>query len=275
MTALMHPGIAAESVVLEVAARTDVGRRRSSNEDTLLCADPCFLVADGMGGHDAGDLASRAAIAAFSEAFTRNGTATLEEIEAALGRARAAVDRVSARSHRGAGCTLTGVIRTTHEGVPHWYVLNVGDSRVYLLRGAELVQLTRDHSLRDELRSEGDPQGPDTPRNVITRALGSEDSRHDSWLLPVETGTRLLVCSDGLTGEVPDERLRSVLNVGGSPAVVVNELLQQALDAGGRDNVTLIAIDVVAGGVATSGMQAERAFAEIDDTLERTLPRRR
>lgn len=266
-------------VRLAVAARTDPGRKRRVNEDALLCADPCFLVADGMGGHEAGDQASRAAIAAFSEAFTRPGPATLEEIDGALDRARRAVDRVSAAAPRGAGCTLTGVIRVMHEGSAHWYVLNIGDSRVYLRRGATLVQLTRDHSLREELREEGDPQSADAPRNVITRALGSEDARHDAWLLPLETGTRLLVCSDGLTTEVPDERLRSVLTQGASPDAVADELLRLALAAGGRDNITHIVVDVVSGGATghidlPTDHDTVEIDLDLDRTLERTLPRR-
>lgn len=266
------PAVATQATpVLAVAARTDPGLKRRVNEDALLAADPCFLVADGMGGHEAGDRASRAAIAAFGEAFTRPGPASLEQIEQALSSARAAVRGISARTQRGAGCTLSGVIRVLHEGAPYWYLLNIGDSRVYLHRGSELTQLTRDHSLREELHEADDAEAASTPRNVITRALGSEDDRHDAWLLPVETGSRLLVCSDGLTGEVTDDELRAVLTIGGKPAAAAEELLRRACAAGGRDNITVIVLDVVAGGV-------ERPFrvAEIDeDTLERTRPGRR
>ncbi|XPP27585.1 MAG: PP2C family protein-serine/threonine phosphatase [Leucobacter sp.] len=256
--------------VLAVAARTDPGLKRAVNEDALLAADPCFLVADGMGGHEAGDRASRAAIAAFGEAFTRPGPASLEEIEEALSAARAAVRAISARTQRGAGCTLTGVIRVVHEEVPYWYVLNVGDSRVYLQRGGELVQLTQDHSLREALRGTNETEAAATPRNVITRALGSEDDRHDAWLLPVETGSRLLVCSDGLTIELADEELGAVLTADGAPGAAADELLRRARAAGGRDNITLIVLDVVSGG-------AEQPFvsAELDDTLEQTRPARR
>lgn len=262
--------LTASTPVLEVAARTDPGRKRAQNEDRLLAADPCFLVADGMGGYEAGDEAARAAIAAFSEEFTAPVPATLERIEVALERARRDVAAIAASRPRGAGCTLTGVVRVEHDGRPMWVVLNIGDSRVYLLRGHTLEQLTRDHSLRSELFEEGDSAAETTPRNVITRALGSDDTRHDAWLLPVENGTRLLICSDGLTSEVDDEQLRAVLSAGGRAEAVSDELLRRALDAGGRDNITLVVADVVSGGASavTPGDDDD------DDTIEQTRPRR-
>lgn len=259
---------------LTIAARTDRGKRREINEDALFAADPCFIVADGMGGHEKGDAASKAAISAFSEEFTAPGEATVQRIERALDEARRRVHEVAAATQRGAGCTLTGAIRIEHQGVPHWYVLNVGDSRVYLQRGNSLRQLTSDHSLRSELLAGGDQQGATTPRNIITRALGSDDDRHDAWLLPVETGSRLLICTDGLTSEVSDEQIEAVLAVGGRAESVVDELLRRALDAGGRDNVTIIVADVVAGGIEMASL-AEAQDDTDDMTLEITRPRSR
>ncbi|MFC7766279.1 PP2C family protein-serine/threonine phosphatase [Leucobacter soli] len=242
-----------EQPLLEVSARTDAGLRRRQNEDWLLAADPCFLVADGMGGHEAGDEASRAAIAAFSEEFTAPGPATLERIDAALARARSDVARLAARRERGAGCTLTGVIRIEHDGAPFWYVLNIGDSRAYLHRDGELIQLTRDHSLLAERLDAGRADAASTPRNLITRALGSDDSRHDAWLLPIESATRLLICTDGLTSEVEDQRLETALRGADRPARLVERLLDEALRSGGRDNITLIVVDVLSSGSGTLG----------------------
>lgn len=258
---------------LAVAARTDRGRRRELNEDALFAADPCFLVADGMGGHELGDAASKAAISAFTERFTAPGEASLQSVDAAIDDARVRVNAVAAQTQRGAGCTLSGAIRVMHEGVPHWYVLNVGDSRVYLQRGNLLQQLTIDHSLRSERLSAGDNLGAQTPRNIITRALGSDDDRHDAWLLPLETGSRLLVCTDGLTSEVTDDQLQAVLAAGGRSDSVVEKLLCRALDGGGRDNVSIVLVDVLSGGV-------EMPFADSDDdgnntTLEITRPKLR
>lgn len=259
---------------LSIAARTDRGRRRELNEDALFAADPCFVVADGMGGHDRGDAAAKAAISAFSEEFTAPGLATVRRVDRALEEARARVNAISARSERGAGCTLTGAILIEHGGVPCWYVLNIGDSRVYLQRGNELRQLTIDHSLREELLAEGDERAAETPNHIITRALGSEDDRHDAWLLPLESGSRLLICSDGLTSELPDGQLRALLSAGGRPEPVVDELIRRALAAGGRDNVTVILVDVISGGIDPASVTDP--VEETDGaTIEITKPRSR
>lgn len=261
---------AAPAPVLDVAARTDPGLRRQVNEDALLAADPCFIVADGMGGHEAGDQASRAAVAAFAEVFTAPGAADLGRIETAIDAARRAVRAIAAGTERGAGCTLTGVIRVVHEGEPYWYVLNVGDSRVYLFRGTRLIQLTHDHSLHSELLAEGSSEAANAPRNVITRALGSEDDRHDAWLLPIESGTRVLVCSDGLTTELDDDQIRAALTVGGRAASVAEDLVARACAAGGSDNISVVVVDVMAGGIDMPQADPD----EGDTTLERTRPNR-
>lgn len=259
---------------LVVAARTDRGNRREINEDALYAADPCFIVADGMGGYERGDAASKAAISAFSEEFTAPGEATLARIERALAEARRRVNAIAAQTERGAGCTLSGAIRIEHESQPCWYVLNIGDSRVYLQRGNELRQLTSDHSLRAEREAGGDVRGSATPRNIITRALGSDDDQHDAWLLPIETGSRLLVCTDGLTTELSDERLLAALAAGGRAESVVESLLRQALDAGGRDNIAVILVDVLEGGIEKPVLGGE-CDSCTDGTLEITRPRQR
>ncbi|WP_244301163.1 PP2C family protein-serine/threonine phosphatase [Leucobacter insecticola] len=178
----------AEPPLIESSARTDVGVHRRVNEDAVFADGGVYVVADGMGGHEAGDLASAAAIEPFRALAAAHGARDYRMVEATIELARRAVDTVSLRTERGAGCTLTGVVLIEHGGIPHWYVMNVGDSRVYLHSGAELTQLTVDHSLHAELLAEGRAEAADTPRNVITRALGSGDSRHDAWLLPVHAG---------------------------------------------------------------------------------------
>lgn len=225
------------------AARSHVGMLRTVNEDSVLAEDPYYLVADGLGGHEAGDLASQAAISVFTEQLGR--PAELPAIEYAIERARAAVIEISRTTSRGAGTTLSGVIRCVHEGFPCWYVLNVGDSRGYLLRDGVFTQLTTDHSLYAELEAAGRSDAADVPRNVITRALGAGDSRHDSWLLPMQTGDRILICSDGLTNELTDEELRGALTVGGRPESVADELVQRACDAGGHDNISVVVVDTL------------------------------
>lgn len=252
--------------VLNVAARTDAGMHREVNEDALLAADPYFVVADGMGGHEAGDLASQTAIAVFQRAPRE---VTLNSIEATIESARRAVDEVAKVSTRGAGCTLTGVILVTHEDEPQWYVFNIGDSRVYLHHRSALTQLTNDHSLHAELVAQGSPSADEAPRNVITRALGSADPRHDAWMLPVQDGAQLLVCSDGLTNELEDEEIRAVLTMGGDVAAVADELVRRACEAGGHDNISVIVIDMVTGGSWTELSGGAQPFdASLVDTLD-------
>lgn len=262
---------------VSAAVRTDVGMLRSINEDAALAEFPSFIVADGMGGHEAGDEASRSAIEAFAEHIHPGDPSTVREVGAALEAAREAVARVAADRARGAGCTFTGAVLVEHEGRICWLVLNIGDSRVYLHRGAELHQVTIDHSLRDEMIAGGANDPATLPgRNVITRALGSADTTADSWLLPFEDGARLLICSDGLTTEVDDQQLRAALTMGGPAETVAEELVRRANSAGGRDNITVIVVDVVAGGSAwhVGSTGTESATADDDLTLTATVPRR-
>lgn len=263
-------------VDLDFAVVTDVGRRRSVNEDSAIAATPLFLVADGMGGHEAGDLASQAAISAFASQIDPGRPAEVSEVSVALDAARAAVAQVAQGRENGAGCTLTGAVLVRNGDELGWLILNVGDSRVYLHRGADLTQITVDHSLRDEVGETGDGT-PRPARNIITRALGSADTTVDSWILPVETGARLLICSDGLTTEIADEELRATLTMGGRAESVADELVQRANEAGGRDNVTVIVVDTLTGGRAWH-LGAERTdFSGTldDDTITATVPRRR
>lgn len=241
------------SVVLNVASLTDTGLKRAANEDSMLVASPVFLVADGMGGHEAGDRASAAVVEAFEP--LRGRTVEVADIGEALSHAAAVVEDISAGHRRGAGSTVTGVALVEHDGAPHWLVFNVGDSRVYRHHGNDLTQLTIDHSLGQELVDAGDLRPEDlasfSQRNVITRAIGAPDSTADSWLIPVVDGERLLLCSDGLSGEVSDEAIRATLTMNGRPETAAAALVSRALKAGGRDNVSVVVIDVVAGGART------------------------
>jgi len=243
--------VTTSAVVLNVAALTDIGLTRAMNEDSVLAASPVFLVADGMGGHDAGDKASAAVVAAFAPLV---GTeVTTAEIGAALARANETVEAIASQHSRGAGSTLAAVALVEHDGMPHWLVFNVGDSRVYRLFANELDQLTVDHSLGQELVDAGEMRPEDlagfAQRNVITRAIGASDNIADSWLVPVIDGERLLLCSDGLSGEVGDESIRATLTMAGRPETAAAALVRRAKQSGGRDNITVIVIDVVSGGL--------------------------
>ncbi|WP_121057949.1 PP2C family protein-serine/threonine phosphatase [Microbacterium telephonicum] len=239
------------NVQVAVGVHTDVGRRRAVNEDAVLARHPVFLVADGMGGHDAGDRASAAVVTAFAPLVGREVTA--HEVAQTVQSAHTAVTDIAATTARGAGSTLSGVVAVEHDGQLRWLVVNIGDSRVYRLLHARLEQLTVDHSVVQEMVDAGTLAREDMStypgRNVITRAVGEERSPADYWLLPVITGERLLVCSDGLSSELGDEALRAGLTLGGTAAQTARTLVEQAVAAGGRDNVTAVVVDVVAGGV--------------------------
>lgn len=243
---------AVRTVVIDPGVRTDVGLKRKANEDSHLSGYPVFVVADGMGGHDAGDRASQAVVQQLSALVGRDGLQP-EDLAAVLDRAQAAVGLIADETERGAGSTLTGVIVTHQGGLPHWLVFNVGDSRVYRLRDGELVQLTVDHSVMQQLLDEGtlDPSEIDSyqGKNVITRAMGADDSDADYWLHPIVQNERLILCSDGLSGEVTDEVIRSTLLATPGAQAAADALVELALQNGGKDNVTVIVLDVVAGGI--------------------------
>jgi serine/threonine protein phosphatase PrpC len=226
------------------AFRTDTGRQRSENEDSLFVRAPIFVVADGMGGAQAGEVASKAAADAFDrdlpevppERFLR------ETIEAANRRIHELAHADASRA--GMGTTITAAIvdaQTEEVAIGH-----VGDSRAYRLRRGKLEQLTRDHSLVEEMRRKGqitDAQAEDHPqRSIITRALGPEpEVEVDLQTVPAAPGDVFLLCSDGLTTMVGEERIAAVLASADSMRDAVRALVDEANGAGGRDNITALA----------------------------------
>lgn len=227
---------------------THTGYRRRHNEDSLVAKPPIFAVADGMGGHSAGDVASKAVVSRLAEAATSEVT-TAESIDAALKVATADISHAADHSQLGVGTTVTGAALMARNSVPHWAIFNVGDSRVYLFENHKLAQVTVDHSVVQELVDAGmisageAEEHPDS--NIITRAVGfNTDPVTDYWLIPLRKGMRLLLCSDGLTKEVGFSRLEEHLAAGHSPDQTASLLVDSALEAGGRDNVTVIVVDV-------------------------------
>src|SRR5580693_1004916 len=216
-------------------AATSVGRVRQVNEDSYLAVPPLFVVADGMGGHGSGDLASRIAIEEMSACVALRplfAEAVLTALEHAN---RHIIERDAANRM---GTTVAGLAGLETAGGDQLMVFNVGDSRVYRLSGDRLEQLTVDHSEVQELVLAGvltREQARTHPRrNIVTRALGSAPTVHsDHWLLPAVGGDRFLICSDGLTGELPDEVILPLLTVGG-PQQSAESLVAAANDAGGR-----------------------------------------
>jgi protein phosphatase len=228
--------------VVEEAARTDTGRQRTANEDAYFARSPVYAVADGMGGAQAGEVAARIAAEAFEdrEADDGNPERELARIASEANQRIFELAREDA-SRTGMGTTLTGALLTEDE----ISIVHVGDSRAYLLRDGELRQLTRDHSLVEELRRRGqltDDEAEDHPqRSIITRALGPEaDVELDLHTHQVRSGDVFLLCSDGLTSMVREERLHEILTSSGSLQQAVDELVEEANRMGGRDNITAI-----------------------------------
>jgi PPM family protein phosphatase len=225
---------------------TSVGRVRRVNEDSYLAVPPIYAVADGMGGHGSGDVASRLAVEALARCvelrplFTEAVLHALEEANQVI------VSRAEPPSRM--GTTVAGLAGLETAGGDQLMVFNVGDSRVYQLAADRIVQLTIDHSEVQELVTAGvltREQARTHPRrNIVTRALGSAPTVHpDHWLLPVIGGDRFLICSDGLSGELPDEVILPLLAVG-DPRQAAEALVAAANDAGGRDNITAVVVDI-------------------------------
>lgn len=236
-------------VTLAWAAATDTGRRRAANEDSYVARSPLFAVADGMGGHAAGDLASAAVVERLAEVVGEDFLAP-REVERALERATADITVITGDNELGVGTTVTGAVLTVQDDAAFFAIFNIGDSRVYSFEGGELQQVTVDHSVVQELVDAGtltrDEAEHHPDSNIITRAVGFNAAPYpDFWMLPLRTGLRLLVCSDGLTKELSDEAIRMRLAAKQGPEPTAAALIDAALDAGGRDNVTAIVIDVL------------------------------
>jgi protein phosphatase len=262
------------SVALLWGAATHTGARRALNEDAYLAGGSVFFVADGMGGHDAGEVASAAAVDALRPLVTAEVVAA-DLVRERVTAAHEAVRSIEAAPGRGAGTTLSGIVLTEQEGEPYWLVVNLGDSRTYRLAHGRLEQISVDHSEVQELVDSGaitaDEAQRHPRRNVVTRALGApEDPVPDFWYLPVAGRDRLLVCSDGLTIELPDHRLAELLLSEPDPQAAADRLVGEALAAGGRDNITVIVIDA-AGAAEAFERTAPRDGHAQDD--EDTVPR--
>jgi len=235
-------------IELAWAETTDTGRRREINQDAVLAAFPLFVVADGMGGHIGGEIASASTVERLT-AVVEQGNVTPKTIEKALARAVKDIASHPETTDDGTGTTVTGLFLDVTEPEPHWVTLNIGDSRVYVLRDDALMQVTTDHSVVQELvaagrlspeEAENHPYG-----NVITRAVGPSDSvRPDYVRLDVVDGDRFVVCSDGLTKELTDFGIRHFLREHADPGEAVTAMLDAALENGGRDNITIIVLNV-------------------------------
>ena len=267
-------------VHLAWGAASHRGARRLLNEDRFLVSRSVFFVADGMGGHEAGEVASATAVDALRPLADLD-VVTPEDVRSRLAVAQENVRAISTEPGRGAGTTVTGVVVAEQDGNPYWLVVNVGDSRTYHLAGGRLDQVSVDHSEVQEMVDAGlltPGEALTHPRrHVVTRALGSRtEPLPDFWYVPIHRHDRVLVCSDGLTGELSDERIAQVLLETPDPQGAAERLVHEAIAAGGRDNITVVVVDAT--GVSDDTSDASTAPRDHVPDLgspvdEDTLPR--
>jgi PPM family protein phosphatase len=229
-----------------VGARTDVGRKRSRNDDNYLTHPPLFAVADGMGGHRAGNVASSLTLETLERVVSaaHDGRAALS---GAIREANRAVYEMSGSvpEYRGMGTTVTAVI----VGDRSIFVAHVGDSRAYLLREGSLQQVTDDHTLVRRLFLEHqiteDEAATHPSRGLLMRAVGVEPSvEPDELEIGVRDGDRILLCTDGLSEMIPVSSVRAILAFEASPQAACQQLVDAANEAGGEDNVTAVVLDL-------------------------------
>ena len=256
------------------AGQTDTGRRRRQNEDAFVCEPPLFAVADGMGGAQAGELASRLAAAAIEE-----GALAIQGEESVAGIVRTANARIfehSVRDPTAAGMGTTATVAFVDEEAETAAIAHVGDSRAYRYREGALEQLTTDHSLVGELVRTGrltEAEAAVHPhRSVITRALGTEaDVEVDTRTIDLRAGDLVLICSDGLSAMVRDEEIVLLLEqTGADPHAAAEALVAAANRAGGEDNVTVVLFELVEGEPVTR--PAPSASDGRETTVESVIP---
>jgi len=234
--------------------KTDTGRQRRENEDSAYARAPLFVVADGMGGAQAGEVASRIAVEAF-QAELPPGDSPEARLAGCAQAANRQIYEISRSEHEraGMGTTLTAV----YVGDGDLAVAHVGDSRAYRFRDGELHRLTQDHSLVEELVRRGkltEEQAAEHPqRSIITRALGIDpEVEVDTWTYPARAGDVVLLCSDGLTSMISEELIASVLGVESDLDLAGERLIAEANEAGGRDNITVILVRLEDAGAGTT-----------------------
>ena len=253
---------------VSVGAATDIGQVREGNEDSYLVVEPLYAVADGMGGHRGGEVASSLALETVQGMFERREGSLAEQVAEAN---RAVFDRSqNDRKVSGMGTTLTAA-QVDGNRV---HLVHVGDSRAYLLRGGELTQVTEDHTLVHRMVMEGEISEEEAEthphRSILTRALGVDQNiQVDEGDLEVAPGDRLLLCTDGLTGMVPEGQIREILLESLDPQEAVDKLVKVANRAGGIDNITALILDFAndgGGPGATKGSAIPR-----EPTMERPI----
>jgi PPM family protein phosphatase len=229
---------------IQAGVATDVGKVREGNEDAYLVEPPLYAVADGMGGHRGGEVASQLALQTIAESFRRGQIPFSDQVQRAN---RAVFERSGTdRAVAGMGTTLTAAL--IDGDLAH--LAHVGDSRAYLLRAGALRKLTDDHTLVNRMVKAGEITEAEAEvhphRNVLTRSLGTEsDIDVDEWDVGLLEGDRILLCSDGLTGMLAEDQVKAILeSTPGAPQEAADRLVRAANNAGGIDNITVVVLDV-------------------------------
>ena len=234
---------------LEWAGKSHVGKVRTGNEDQFVAGAPVFLVADGMGGHDRGDIAAGIVADSFA-ALVGSPDVDIDMVERALGDAQRSVRRLARRlpTEHDMGTTLVALIYLGAAPHARWLMVNVGDSRAYRLVEGELEQISVDHSLVQEMVAAGSITASEArthrDRNIVTRAVGIEEGViADFTYLDIVPGERFLLTSDGVHGELTDEQIRVLLTRSPDPQSAVDGLVEAVLRGNARDNLTVVVVD--------------------------------
>lgn len=259
------------SLVFTVGAATDVGQLREVNQDSFLATDGLAVVADGMGGHRGGEVASAIAVTSLRASFSES---TLDSLTDGVARANGEIRAQAAHdpSLHGMGTTLCALAIIDHPDAEKLAIVNVGDSRAYVFVDGEMTQVTEDHSLVEALVREGrlTPEEAEThpQRNILTRALGVADSVEvDQFVIDPMPEARFLLCSDGLFNEVGHDEIARVLGETSDPNVAAQILVDAANRGGGRDNITAVIVDARRNGngerVVSTAQSREAATDEV------------
>ena len=267
-------------VELHYGSATDVGQVREVNEDAFLARPPVFVVADGMGGHDGGDVASSIVVEEFGRlADARHDPRTgAEVIGTTLRECQRRIAEYGEQQVSGgrqkwyAGTTVVAALLVADEDEgPQWLLANLGDSRVYRFTDDVLEQVSVDHSLVQELVDAGSITEADAAvhpeRHVITKALGGPESAEaDYFLLPLAAVERLVLVSDGINGMLDDDSIAAVLRAAEDPRDAADRLVAAAVEAGGKDNATAVVVDVV-GWADVRSYDSERQRESLEQKL--------
>lgn len=234
--------------VLQFGGCSHRGAVRETNEDNWLMSPPVFVVADGMGGHKAGDVASAIVVERFTE-LARLGDFEVDAVEGCIAECQQRIALLDDGSGRAPGSTVVAAVYVLKEEAGYWLVVNIGDSRAYAWTESSFEQVTRDHTVVQEMIESGALDALDAARHperhVITRALGPFDVAAAEYsLIPATGGSMLLLCSDGVSSELADDVLMGILQRGLGAQETAEEVVRTAVDTGGHDNATAVVVEV-------------------------------